>query len=352
MSTFEKKHWMSTVIHHIAIHELQKEADESGAQVVLSQQCLPVDERAQALSDQLHDTFVRKEDTLQGYLSPPEDALFPGYFQILVDSGMTEAAFLSFSTETMNALQLTLQGVLGAKGGYLVYLDYTEELTNQRVLGIFLVRDTEGLVFARQEEAEAFALNTVTYLNTEKLAMACRILVDKFRAGEGRCVELIKHAKSQKAISEYFIQWIGLERPESSRDLTHSFLEMVNELPMPVDEETGEAMEEKRFHEQVLQFANSSPQKVINIEAFEQEFYKNENPAQQYLQDHEVEMDKEFRFDKKTLNQFYNHKVSAGKIYLYFNSGHLKDGEITVEGNRVIINSEALSGQILDLGKH
>jgi|UPI0005919864 nucleoid-associated protein YejK len=341
---------MSTVIHHIAIHELQKEADESGAKVFLSQYCLPVEERAQALSDKLHDTFVRKEDTLQGYLSSPEDALFPGYFQVFVDSGMTEEAFLSFSRETMNALQLTLQGVLGAKGGYLVYIDYTEELTNQRVMGIFLVRDTEGVVFSKKEEAEAFALNTVTYLNTEKLAMACRILIGKFQADEGRCVELIKHAKSQKAISEYFIQWIGLERPESSRDLTNTFLEMVNELPMPVDEETGEAMPQQQFHEKVLQFANSSPQKVINIEEFEHEFYKNENPAQQYLQDHQVEMDKEFRFDKKTLNQFYNHKVNADKIYVYFNSGHLKDGAIVVEGNRVIITSEELADQILDLG--
>ncbi len=341
---------MSTVIHHIAIHELQKEADESGAKVFMSQYCLPVEERAQALSDKLHDTFVRKADTIQGYLSSPEDALFPGYFQVFVDGGMTEEAFLSFSRETMNALQLTLQGVLGAKGGYLVYIDYTEELTNQRVMGIFLVRDTEGVVFSKKEEAEAFALNTVTYLNTEKLAMACRILVGKFQAGEGRCVELIKHAKSQKAISEYFIQWIGLERPESSRDLTNTFLEMVNELPMPVDEETGEAMPQQQFHEKVLQFANSSPQKVINIEEFEQEFYRNENPAQQYLQDHQVEMDKEFRFDKKTLNQFYNHKINADKIYLYFNSGHLKDGAIVVEGNRVIINSEELADQILDLG--
>ncbi len=340
---------MPTLIHHLAIHELQKAADESGARLFLSQSLMPVEERAQALVDKLNDTFVRKEDTLQGYLSPPEDALFPGYFQLLVDNGLTEEAFLGFTKETMSALQLTLQGVLGAKGGYLVYADYTEEATNERVLGIFLVRDTEGLVFRKEDEADTFALNTVTYLNTDKLAMACRILVGKFQAGQGRCVELIKHAKSQKEISEYFIQWIGLERPESSRELTQSFLNMVSELPAPVDEETGEAMEEGRFREKVLQFANSSPQKVINIEEFEQEFYKNENPAQQYLQDHQVELDKEFRFDKRTLNQFYNHKINAEKIYLYFNSGHLKQGQIKVEGENIIIHSPELAEQIMDL---
>ncbi|TXB66250.1 nucleoid-associated protein [Phaeodactylibacter luteus] len=340
---------MPTLIHRLAIHELEKAADESGARVFLSSQCTPIDEEAQALVDKLHDTFVRKSDTLQGYLSPPEDALFPGYFQLLLENGLEQAdAFLNFTRDTMNALQLSLQGVLGAKGGYLVYADYTDEATQERAIGIFLVRDTDGLSFRRGQEGAAFELNSVTYLNTDKLAMACRIFVQKFQQGQGRCVELIKHARTQKEISEYFIQWVGLERPESSRELTQTFLDMVNELPAPVDEETGEAMEAGRFKEQVLNFANSNPQKVINIQEFEQEFYKNENPAQQYFQDHQIEMDNEFRFDKKALNQFYNHKASAEKLYLYFNDGHLRQGQIVVEGDSVTIHSPELAAQVRD----
>ena len=139
---------MPTLIHRLAIHELEKAADESGARVFLSSQCTPIDEEAQALVDKLHDTFVRKSDTLQGYLSPPEDALFPGYFQLLLENGLEQAdAFLNFTRDTMNALQLSLQGVLGAKGGYLVYADYTDEATQERAIGIFLVRDTDGLSF-------------------------------------------------------------------------------------------------------------------------------------------------------------------------------------------------------------
>ncbi|HKK78742.1 MAG TPA: hypothetical protein VJ933_03895, partial [Phaeodactylibacter sp.] len=87
----------------------------------------------------------------------------------------------------------------------------------------------------------------------------------------------------------------------------------------------------------------------INIDEFEQEFYKEKHPAQQYLQDHQVELDKEFRFDKRTLNQFYNHKVNADKIYLYFNDGHLKRGQITVEGDQITINSPELAEQLMQL---
>lgn len=340
---------MSVFIHHLVIHELEKAADESAAHLFLTQHCMVVDEQVQALADKLNTTFIRKDDNLQGYLSPPEDALFPAYFQVMMDAGITEQSFLAFSKDTMSALQLSLQGVLGAKGGYLVYIDYTEEASNQRVLGIFLVRDTEGVAFRKQADAAVFAIESVTHLNTDRLAMACRILTSKFESGQGRCVELIKHAKSQKEISEYFIQWIGLERPESSQELTTSFLEMVNALPLPMDEGTGQPMAEGQFREKVLQFATSSPQKVISIPAFEQAFYQNEQPAQQYMQEQQVELDQEFRFDKRTLNQFYNHKVNAEKIYLYFNQGHLKEGQIVVEGDKVSIHCAELAEQIADL---
>ncbi len=338
---------MSIELHQLIIHELEKEADSAEAQLFLTASVVAPSERAAALVDKLNHAFIQKEDILNGYLSSPEDALFPGYFQHLLDEQFREEAFVAFSRDTMNALQLTLQGVVGAKGGYLVYADYSEFDT--RMLGIFLVRDTDGLVFQKDEPGNAFSLNAITYLNTERLAMACRIRADKYAGGQGRCAELIKHAKSQKEISEYFIHWIGLDRPESSREMTAVFLQMASELPLPADAETGQPMEESRFREKVLQFAMSSPQKTINIGEFDQEFYGQEQPAQQYLQENDLPLDEEFRFDKKTLREFYNHKVSAEKIYLYFNRSHLNTQQITVEGDTVTIHSPELAEQIADL---
>ncbi|MCB0585038.1 MAG: nucleoid-associated protein, partial [Phaeodactylibacter sp.] len=260
------------LVHHLIIHELEKEPEHIEARLFLAEAATPLDSRADLLVEKLNHTFLQKEDILHGYLSAPGDALFPGYFQHLVDEQLTEEAFIAFSRDTMNALQLNLQGVVGAKGGYLVYALY--EVENTRMLGLFLVRDTEGLAFRKEgEDAAAFLLDTVTYLNTDKLAMACRIHINRFEEGQGRFVELIKHARSQKEISEYFVNWIGLERPESSKTLTQSFLQMVEELPMPVDESTGEKMEEGRFREKVLNFAMQSPQKTINLEHFGQELY-------------------------------------------------------------------------------
>ena len=336
------------LIQHLIIHELEKEPEHIEARLFLAEAATPLDSRADLLVEKLNHTFLQKEDILHGYLSPPGDALFPGYFQHLVDEQLTEEAFIDFSRDTMNALQLNLQGVVGAKGGYLVYAIY--EVENTRMLGVFLVRDTEGLAFRKEgEDAAAFLLDTVTYLNTDKLAMACRIHLNRFEEGEGRFVELIKHARSQKEISEYFVSWIGLERPESSKTLTQSFLQMVEELPMPVDESTGEQMEEGRFREKVLNFAMQSPQKTINLEHFGQELYGDPEATKPFLQDKEVGLDNEFRFDRNTMKQFYNYKANAEGIYIYFNRNHLNHQQVRIEGDTVIIQSPELAEQILDI---
>ena len=338
---------MSFDTYQLIIHELEKTPESSEAKLFLSNSIIPLDERATELVEKLNHTFTQKEDTLQAFLSSPEDALFPGYTQVLVEEDLSEKAFVTFSRDTMNALQLSLQGVVGAKGGYIVYAHYAD--FEQEMLGIFIVRDTEGLIFQKQEDQATFALNPVTYLNTDKLAMACRIKIDKYQEGQGRCVELIKYAKSQKEISEYFMNWIGIDRPESSKELTNSFLEMVNELPLPVDEDTGAPMQESQFREKVLNFALNNPQKTINIKEFDQAFYGQSKAVENFMENNSIEMDEEFRFDKNAMKKYYNHKASDNGLYLYFNRKHIQAGQIRVEGENIIIHAPELAEQVMDI---
>lgn len=95
---------MFIVIYYIVIYELQKEVDESGVKVFMSQYCLLVEEWVQVFFDKLYDIFVCKVDILQGYFSFLEDVLFLGYFQVFVDGGMMEEVFFFFFREIMNVL--------------------------------------------------------------------------------------------------------------------------------------------------------------------------------------------------------------------------------------------------------
>lgn len=329
---------MEFQLDQLIIHELVKESDSPEARLYLSQEPVPLDERAYALTEKLNDIFDQKSDTLQGFFSSPEDALFPGYFQDLVEKEFEEAAFAHFSRESMQALQLSLQGVTGAKGGYLVFALY--EIFDVRFLGIFLIRDVEGMIF--EKGTEHFILNTVTYLNTDKLAMAGRIDINKFRSGNARCLELIKHTKSQKTISEYFIHWIGLDQAESSKNLTKTFLNLVEELPLPRQTESEQTMTETEFKEEVMHFAMSRPHKTIRLEEFDQEFYGNEGTTQNFINENDIQLDQEFRFDQNTMKRFFNLRASAEGIGLQFNQKHLTSGMVVLEDDRIVIRSDAL----------
>lgn len=338
---------MDLHLKQLIIHELEKDIEASEASVFLSDHVLPIDEDAAILIEKLNDTFIGKNDLLHGYLASPEDALFPGYFQELSEADFSEEAFIAFSKSTMNALQLSLQGVVGAKGGYLVYADYIAYDT--RSIAVYLVRDTDGIVFRRKEGLAAFDLDKITHLDINKLAMAGRITVAKYQQDNGRYVDLIKHAKSQKEISEYFINWIGLEQPESSKELTQTFMHVVDQLPLPVDAESGAPMQEEQFRDKVLKFASQSPQKVIELEKFDQHFYGSEPTAQKFLRENDVPLDAEFRVDQSEMKRHYNHRISAEGISLGFARHHMKHGLLSTDGDNVIIHSPQLVEQLLDL---
>lgn len=333
-------------LHHLVIHELIKSSEEGEAQLFLSEQLLPIEERAEQLTQRLHRTFSQKNDVLQGQLSSPEDALFPGYFQHLIDEQITAPAFLQFSRDSMQALQLSLQGVTGAKGGYLVYAYYT--LAERSYLSIFLVRDAEGIVFQKKNEA-AFSLSETTYLNIDKMAMACRIPIHDQQAGDPHRVEVIKHARSQKDISDYFLAWIAMEESNSSRHLTTTFLEAVAAIEPPIDQESGSPVDSGVFREKVAQFALKNPAKTINIQAFEDEFYGNEQPLQNYFSNQNIDLQNEFRFDRQALRDYHFHKFKSQGMYFGCKHAFLLSGKVRVEGQQVIIDDEDLAEQILDL---
>ncbi|MEZ4987646.1 MAG: hypothetical protein R2795_21895 [Saprospiraceae bacterium] len=68
-----------------------------------------------------------------------------------------------------------------------------------------------------------FELNPTTYLDTDRLAMACRIRIRRGKQDWQPQAEVIKHARSQKDISDYFLNWLAIESPISNKDLTEQF---------------------------------------------------------------------------------------------------------------------------------
>ncbi len=338
---------MDFYIDKIIIHELEKESDSGDVQLFLSKQLVSINNQSEDLIRTLNDTFVSKSDLLHGSLSTPEDALFPGYLQELAESEFSKEAFLEFSHNTMRSLQESLQGVVGAKGGYLVFSEY--EHFGNKLLGIFLVRDTEGIIFRKDEAGDTFNLHTIMHLDTDRLAMACRITLDKFQQNSGRFVDLIKHTKSQKEISEYFINWVGLDQPQSSKSITQTFMHVVDKLPLPIDEDTGQPMEEEQFHHQVMAYAVQSPNKTVELEKFDEHFYGKEPIVQNYLKENHIELDDEFRVDKGTMKKHFTYRASAEGISISFSKNDYTSGKVSLKGDNLVIDCPQLVEKIMDM---
>lgn len=336
---------MEIDLRRLVIHELVKSAEAVDAQLYLSETLVEVEDRSYELVSRLHRTFESKSDILLGNLSSPEDNLFPGYFEQWRQSAGTSDTFLQFSRETMQTLQLGLQGVVGAKGGYLVYAEYVAE--DIPMLGLFLVRDTEGLIFRRLDQRAGFDLDSVTYLDTNRLAMAARIRLDG-SLDRGYQAQLIKHNRSQATISEYFLNWVGLERTESSRELTESFLDIVEHLPLPYDEAAGREMKPAEFQKEVVRYALSTPGQSIELDRFEENFYGKEHPAQSYLAEQGLPFSDGFRVDANTLRSHHRIKAYTQGVSLSFDRQQLLDGTIRVEAGKVIIDLPDLADQIDD----
>lgn len=337
----------SIKVHHLIIHELQKEPGSADVQLYLSEEQVPIDEKAERLIEKLNETFIHKESILNGYFDETENVSFPSLFRNFTENGFREDGFIRFSKDTVDLLRIGIQGVVAAKGGYLVYTDY--EYLGDRFVGVFLVRDTDGLVFRKDSEHHSFLLNTVTYLNTEKLAMACLVDLAKFEDDTGRYLQIIKYAKTQREISEYFLFWLSIERPESSREFTQTFLQLIDELPLPKDAETGLPVDEDAFRKEAYAFAASNPHKTINIRDFDAHFYGENRTVQQFMEERDVTLDTEFRFDQKLLKQLYKFNVRAEGISLGFSIGDYKTRKITVQGSMVMIDSQALADKITEL---
>jgi nucleoid-associated protein YejK len=331
------------IVHNLIVHELKKQPENAESELVLSKEPLPISEQAIELIGRLDQIFERKNDLLQGFLSQPDESLFPAYYENWLMEGRDRSHFITFSEDTMKVLQQSLTGVIGAKGGYLLYADYTME--EQRMLGIFLIRETPGMIFVPDESGEALKLSLTQYLDVDHMAMAVRLL-----AGKGRNVQMIRHARTQSSISQYFTDWVGLDRPETSAELTQNFLEMVEELPIPKDRDTGFAMNEGDFEKALVKYAVKQPQQTIRAKEFDAFFYGNEKPLQEMLENGDGVLDEGFRVDKRSLRQRFYLKAGFGGMSLSCTKDHFRDGNIEVDETTgtITIKNPELASLLLD----
>lgn len=327
-------------INRIAIHEIVKEAQYNEASTFITSACLTVNETTIALVEKLHDSY-KSDNLVYAVFNFQPDSYFPTQFQTY-NSAKNDNVFLNFTRLVTQNLRNKIVSVTLAKGGFVVYADYTNAGNNY--VGVFFIRDAQGVVFNKNLSAHNVEINSVTYMNTEKLVMACRINIDKLASNDGKYLTFLR--RGQAEISDYFFDWICSMQPESSKEFTEHLYEMVNGMDLPLNRDTGLPIDLNIHRQNVVNYVRER-NRIVDLRDLGRYFYDDENKFIEFRDLHSIEIDNEFKADNSALRKFNLIELKARGISVKFSRALLTSGDISIgRGNQVVIKSEALQNAL------
>ncbi len=329
-------------INYLIAHEINKKRNETGAELRLSRTTLPENELANDLVGRLDALFTQAQQISYSAFDEYGIQQFPQHFRSYRDNS-SEEEFIRLSQTAAGDLHEELQQIPAASGGYLVFVDYAAHSSN--FFAVFFLRMSGGILFHHNRETERLELRGTSYLDPDRMAMAGRIDKVKFGAGTGNYLWLIRNPRLRD-VADYFVEWLAAdtESMASNKSCTEAITMLIDDMPCPVDPETGELLERDEFKERALTYARNRPDKVLNVAAMGREFYDDEQYIQNFADEQGLDLIEEFKPDIRTLKRTTQVDAFADGIKLSFPPG-LINQLVKVEGRspgRIVIESPAL----------
>lgn len=330
-------------LNKIVIHELLKVRGQNVAETFISNSLLPINQTTFNLVEKLNSSY-NSDKIMYAVFDEQPDRFFPLNFREYKNSLQTDDLFLDFTRLIINNLRDLIRLVNLATGGFFVFTEYN--INGVDFFGAFLIRDTKGVIFNKNEDEHRVEIDTINYMNTEKLAMASRIHIPKFLSDDGRYITFMR--KGQPDVADYFIQWISASQPESSKHFTERLYDLVSVMPLPFDFETGEQLDINTFRDKVVKYVKDRG-KMVDLNDMGNHFYEDENIFITHRDLNDFEIDNVFRADNVSLNKFNQLDVKADGIQLKFSRGAYSSEKVRPgEGNLVIIESAALRAELIN----
>lgn len=328
-------------VQKVVIHELQKEARSNEASTYLSQNLLEITEDIRELVTKLEESYS-KDVITYAVFSSEAGRLFPSEFARYHGSAKGDVDFMQFTSRTLNQLRDQIRNVNLAKGGFFVFAQY--ENRGASFLSVYLIRDSDGVLFKKDPNTHSFEVDRIKYMNTEKLAMGCRINATKYESADGSYLSLIKNR--QLDISEYFNNWIAIHQAESSTEFTNTLYNIINNIELPRMEDGVLTID--NFRKAVVDYINTQPSKIVNLKQLGLHFYEDEQKFIDYATANDLTIDHEFRTNSKALKKFVRIEVNSDGINLKFTRGeYSRKIKISEHNpNQVIIESERFANSL------
>lgn len=322
-------------VQRVVVHQIRKERMSKDVNPDLSMDLLTIDDRTKDLIKRLNNSYRNSKIVYAVFDSDPRT--FPELYNSYNES-QTDDDFLDISKKAVQSLIEIIKNIPAAKGGYLVFAQY--DFNGKNFFSIYLIRNTAGMIFKKNQDTESFEIDPTTHLDLDKLAMACRVNNSKYSSSEGKYLSFIH--KSQSDISEYFINWIAAVQQESNTTYTEALFQLTCRIPLPKDD-NDEEIDREDFQNRIYSLAYSKPDKTINLRELGQHFYDDENYFVDQAEQLELVLDTEFRYDNRAMKKFVRVDIDKEGVRMRFNRNKITSGVISADGDQVIIRSSAIA---------
>ena len=322
-------------LRKVVIHEIQKERGVNETNLILSDEQIQITENVEALILALLSSY-KGDKILYAVFDSSEGNYFPERFTEYKNSVRNNEDFIEFTQSALRNLNTLIRAKTLASGGYFIFAEYSLNTTN--FFSIFLVRDTEGKILRRTEHS--YQIETIEYLDTRNLAMACRINENRIDSDEENYLSFTQ--VKQAEISDYFLDWISIRQLESSTEYTKSLYQIVNQIPPPIDPDTNQEYPIEEHRNIVYNFISSNPNKVVNLRDLGEHFYHNPDIYINYAEENDISIDTEFRYNNRQLKRFIKIEINRDGINLKISRGALNN-KVSIseeDQNVVLIRSE------------
>lgn len=328
-------------VDKIVVHQLNKNEGQQRASVDLSEGLLDVDELSVNLVQKL-DASYKKTEITYAFFDSTDQNVFPTEFENYIQNE-TGDSFLAFSQNTTRNLKDKVESIAPAKGGFLVFSRYS---TNDReYIGIYLIRDTIGMLFRKDRGRSAFIINPTEHLDLDKLAMACKIDLGQYSANDGKYLSFMK--RKMNDISEYFVNWISVSDRESNKILTKNLFSLINLASLPRDQ-NGQELSREAFRTEVYRYVSTLPTKIVNVNELSEHFYSDETYLADFAESNNISINTEFRPVSSEMKRFIQIDLEEDGIHVQFSRREINTKVRFDRQNRniVIIDSERFANAL------
>lgn len=339
------------------IHAIVRESGQDKPVTFPSDELL-TDDEAKPLVDKLFNLFERSTGDRKYVHFLNNEAIVSETvksFPVALASYFNDQEFVTFTIAALVSLTELINKISGARGGYYIFCE------RNGFIGIFLVRDSSGNVFVREEKSakRQIRVNNLIYTNLDKLAFSCVLnlnllsrCVDQLWNAPRECLSLIFSQEE----SNYFYEWLCLEKDsaKSSNSFNESLVKgltwLSNSGERPVNPQTNQPYLADEFREEAKNFLLSSGDRKVHLRKLSDHFYGDPRQLPNWLASQGLVLDEVFDANKVKLEKLSKVTLNAGPIRLTLPRAFFEDERIRVDEMRgktlVIIESDELASQI------